>query len=504
MYSKLKTITNIGLKGFTIDVEIHISRGLPSFKIVGLPDKAIGEAKERVKAAIKSSGYTFPSKRIVINLAPSNIPKYGSAFDLPIALGILLLASDFSLQNSSLQKTLSQVMFFGELGLNGNLKNTQGIPIAVKTALDEQIETLILPPNSSSFPHNSKTKVLIANSLKECFKYIIGQTELRAQKPKTIGDENKFRDAVNICRLSGCRDAIRALSLAAAGKHHLLLKGPPGCGKSLLARSLADLVPIDNLNDTYEIERIYSISDETTPKAGPPFRHPHHTASIASIIGGGRLLKPGEITLAHKGILFLDELPQFASNVINALRAPLEDKTISISRKNYQCSLPCDFQLVAAMNRCPCGLRGHPNPQKQCSCRPSQIQRFLGKIPRPIMDRIDIKLDINPEKFQNLVNTDRNLNIAELREKILHARKRYLERLSNQKSLKNTVIKYKKDTTSKAFSLLKRYFEKKQNSTRDLIKILQLSRTIADFEQEKVVKEGFVAEAISYNQNDYI
>jgi magnesium chelatase family protein len=506
MYSKLKTATNIGLAGYPIDVETHISRGLPSFKIVGLGDKAIGEAKERVKAAIKSSGYHFPSKRIVVNLAPSNIPKFGSAFDLPIALGILLAS----------QKTkhidISKFMFYGELGLNGKIKPVKGIPIAYQTAIREQIQKIIFPPTSILASKNNNTIPIKATSLKHCFNSLNKVSKFKKINCRQVDIYQKFRKIPNKLQIKGCKNSLRALIIAAIGGYHLLLKGPPGCGKSLLANFLSYITPIKKTSFFYDIERIYSISSETPPTNGIPFRNPHHTISNIGMIGGGSTATPGEITLAHKGLLFMDELPQFPQNILNSLRQPLENKEVLISRKNYRCNFPCDFQLVAAMNRCPCGMLGNPNSMQSCKCTPSQINRYQSKISQVILDRIDIKINIQPQKFDQLVNNHTKINIHRIRHNILATYK--LQKKLNLEigTLNENTLKH--FLTKEAFELTRRYYKKNTISTRQLLKILNLAKTIAFYEtvinsdtktkyKEKLTKKDLisknhVSEAISY------
>jgi magnesium chelatase family protein len=508
MYIKLKTATNIGLTGYPTDVEVHISRGLPSFKIVGLPDKAIGEAKERVKAAIKSSGYTFPLKRIIVNLAPSNIPKFGSAFDLPIALGIILLNEEFNPAN-----LLSKTMFLGELGLDGVLKAVKGIPIAIEAAISSKVASLVIPSDPSrtyDFTHNKNVNIYTAETINECVGFLKQEIELPLSVCSDRLTQSTGNDIPTIHTFKGSKSLIRALKIAAAGRHHLMLQGPPGCGKSLLARSLKDLMPIPSKEDFYEISKIYSITNEKLPPLQAPFRAPHSSISTTAMIGGGRHPTPGEISLAHRGVLFLDELPQFDKRTINALRQPLENKYISLSRKDYNCSLPSDFQLVAAMNRCPCGMLGHPHPQKQCSCTPSQIARYSNKVPKALQDRIDMILDIRPNKFDDLVDNRKKIDLENLRKQVIAAQdiggitsknrrndKKPQSGENPQSGEENFTI-YKKFLTSKARSLIQDYYNKKGISARKLIKILRISKTIAALQNRKEISENNIAEAISY------
>lgn len=495
MYSKIRSAANIGISGYLVDVEVYISNGLPRFKIVGLPDKSVGEAKERVTAAIRSSGYTFPLKKITVNLAPSNIPKHGPYFDLPIAIGILHASRQIT-PNSKIIALNPTIC--GELGLDGRLKYTRATPILVQAAYEHNQEMIIIPSSNYQidfFP--SKIKVKIADSLTSCVNYLNEKNELEDFQPKSIKNNTKKEDFLKFHEISGNSGAKRAGVIAAAGQHNLALTGPPGCGKTILSRSISGILPALKQSELFEIHKIYSLTNKRPPPARP-FRDPHHTSSIATMIGGGFTPTPGEISLAHKGILFLDEFAEFSPHVINSIRQPMEDGYINILRGQTRVRFPADYILITSMNPCPCGYLDHP--KKTCTCKPSEIRRYRNKIPNAIRDRIDLSINLMPQKFENLNNPTAKKAKSYYAELIDHAWKIQLKRgrinSKIQLSEKNTICQM----TQNANLLLKKAYQNIGMSTRGLLHTIRVSRTIADIEYSTLIKEEHIAEAISYRK----
>lgn len=494
MYSRIRSAANIGISGYLVDVEVYISNGLPRFKIVGLPDKSVGEAKERVTAAIRSSSYTFPLKKITVNLAPSNIPKHGPYFDLPIAIGILHASGQI---NSNSKITTINPTICGELGLDGRLKHTRATPILVQAAYEHNQKMIIIPSSSyqtESFP--SKIKVKVANNLTSCVNYLNGKNELDNFQQQSV-NTTTTQNSLKFHEISGNSGAKRAGIITAAGQHNLALTGPPGCGKTLLSRSLSNILPTLTSSELFEIHKIYSLTNKRPPLARP-FRDPHHTSSTASMIGGGSTPIPGEISLAHKGILFLDEFAEFSPHVINSLRQPIEDGYVNISRGQTRVRFPADYILVTSMNPCPCGYLDHP--KKTCTCKPAEIRRYRNKVPNAIWDRIDLSINLLPQKFENLNRSTKKENESYYTDIIDHAWK-----IQQKRGRINSKVQLcEKDTicnmTRSANLLLKKAYQSIGMSTRGLLQTIRVSRTIADVEDSTLINEEHIAEAISYRK----
>ncbi len=500
MLAKVMSCAVVGLQGAIVEVEVDISPGLPSFTIVGLPDTAVQEAKERVRAAIRNSGGTFPMKRIIVNLAPADLKKAGPAYDLPIAFGIMLSSEQVSAD-------VSQTLLLGELSLDGSLRHTNGVLPMVALAREQGFANIIVPEtDAAEAALVDGAKVIPFASLAQLASYFRGEIDAPVCTPSQVTEYSlPPSSATDMAYIKGQEHAKRALEVAAAGGHNLIMMGPPGSGKTLLARSLpAILSPMTN-EEALEVTKIYSVSGllpATTPLLRQrPFRAPHYTISNAGLVGGGRFPKPGEISLSHRGVLFLDELPEFGNALLETLRQPLEDKVITISRAQGSVMYPANFMLIGAMNPCPCGFYG--DPFRQCTCPASLVSRYQRRISGPFMDRVDIFIEVPHIDYEKLADDRLGEKSEKVQARVVEARSRQQLRFTGTKLTCNaemtpTEVRQFCQVEESAQSLLKAAMKQLYLSARAFHRILKLSRTIADLDNSAIIKAQHLAEATQY------
>ncbi|MCD6407204.1 YifB family Mg chelatase-like AAA ATPase [Candidatus Aerophobetes bacterium] len=505
MLAKVNTFSLLGIEAFPVKVEVDISSGLPSFHIVGLPDPSVREAKERVISAIKNSQFPFPSRRITVNLAPADVKKEGSLFDLPIALGILRA------QDILKEEELKNYAVLGELSLDGMVRRVNGILPIVLEAKERGIKAFILPEeNAKEAAVVEGVDIYPVKSLYEVFCFLTGSVKISPFKcdvSQIFATANCYEE--DFSEVKGQNYVKRALEVAAAGGHNVIMIGPPGAGKTMLARRIPSILPDLTLEEAIQTTKIHSVagllSSSQPLVTRRPFRSPHHTISEAGLIGGGRIPRPGEVSLSHNGVLFMDELSEFPRNVLESLRQPLEDGVVTISRALTSITYPARFMLVAAMNPCPCGYFG--DPTRECSCTPYEIQKHLNKISGPLLDRIDIHIQVQAVRKEELLKDCDAESSSSIRERVNRARKIQLSRFKRAKIFCNAQmttrhIKRFCPLQKEAEKLLSSALTELGLSARAYHRILKVARTIADLEGEEKICSHHVSEALQYRYLD--
>ena len=504
MFSRVATCGLTGLDGHLIEVETDISNGIPAFDVVGLADTSVKEARERVRAAIKNSGFKFPNQRITLNLAPADIRKDGTDFDLPIAIGILVAAKIIP------EESVKGYFISGELALDGSVRPVPGMLCKAITAKELNYDKMMIP--SQNLPEVSVVQGIEyfpVNTLNEAVAHFTGQGCIKPAERIEVGESTKAASGLDFSDVRGQSQAKRALEVAASGGHNVIMIGSPGSGKTMLARRLPTILPDLSFEESLEVTKIYSVAGMLPPHTSlimeRPFRAPHHTMSSASLVGGGRIPKPGEVSLSHHGVLFLDELPEFGRATLDILRQPMEDGFVCIARINSTITYPCRFMLVAAANPCKCGYYG--DPAKPCTCSSREAERYLGRLSGPLMDRIDIQVQVPTIRYSDLESCSKEENSETIKKRVNKARAIQKERYSGldvfcNAGLTGALIREFCKVDDEGRKILRSAFDKLKLSARAHDRILKVARTIADLEESPIIQAVHIAEAIQYRSLD--
>ncbi len=508
MLIKVPSVAHLGLETIKVDIEINLaSKGLPGFEIVGLPDKSVGESKERVRTAIVSSGIEFPIKKITINMAPADVPKEGSMYDLPIAVGILSSVMEFPVPQKSL--------FLGELSFDGGLRHTKGAFLMALFAKEFGFTNLFVPKDSANEAAAIKgIKVFPVENLTQLSKHLLKQEEIFPITYKEVEESKAHHAEFDMKEVLGQEQAKRAMEIAAAGGHNIIMVGSPGSGKTMLARALPGILPPLNEAESLEVTKIFSASGGIPPGGSlitqRQFRAPHHTASLVGLVGGGSKPQPGEISLAHRGVLFLDEFNEFPRSIMEAMRQPLEDGHVTISRSKQRVDYPADFMLVASANPCPCGYAMHP--KKTCTCNQNQIAKYQKRVSGPILDRIDLHINVMPVDAEEFSGNQQNSEFLEesqkIKKRVIQARAKQEARFADEaihsnSQMKNSHIKKYCKLSKEVEQILTQAAAKFQLSARSYMKMIKVARTIADLADAQEIEVPHMLEALQYKPKNY-